>query len=361
MRNYLTILIAAIVPVSCTTVKSEYDVWNLSPVNLNEVKERCLTAMEKERPSVNDFEGFDIFQYDIPGPESDYIIPDTFKVSQPELQGAVDRYNSYMVMHNIWSQYEIFVRYSDYNYMDEFVNIMNNIMGFSTDSLKDDTVRTTIEYAKIELCKDIGAVAFGTREENPARYIKELERYLETKPLFTPRNQKIERKVIRDQLAWSIEPDSAYIHSLNAVTDKDTLVNLFFEEICNAPTYQQQCAVALLSVGKAPGEVVLPVMRELLSSGRYSQYEFIMWLGWRSAVQYFFFGPSRDAQIADELYNIYKNKAFLATLRYCNIHPGDETALMILEMFCSTGNVVRNGNYDFGNDAVTDFEMVFNR
>jgi hypothetical protein len=80
-----------------------------------------------------------------------------------------------------------------------------------------------------------------------------------------------------------------------------------------------------------------------------------------SAVQYFFFGPSRDAQIADELYNIYKNKAFLATLRYCNIHPGDETALMILEMFCSTGNVVRNGNYDFGNDAVTDFEMVFNR
>ena len=55
-----------------------------------------------------------------------------------------------------------------------------------------------------------------------------------------------------------------------------------------------------------------------------------MWLGWRSAVQYFFFGPSRDAQIADGTYNIYKNKAFLATLRYCNIHPGDETALMIM-------------------------------
>ena len=36
--------------------------------------------------------------------------------------------------------------------MDEFVNIMNNIMGFSTDSLKDDTVRTAIEDANIGLC-----------------------------------------------------------------------------------------------------------------------------------------------------------------------------------------------------------------
>lgn len=361
MKIRVSILAALTVAViSCSDGgTSVYDEWNNSALDLSAAKERCMKALSMEEPLITDFEGIDIYQYDTPKPGSDYLIPDTFHITDKSLAHAADRYNSYITIHNIWSQYELYRLFADQGYTADVVPIMEDIMGFETGSLKDEYVRNTIDKAKKELCQEIGAAYFGSMETNPTASMDAVNAYLESAPLFIPANSREQEKAIADQLSWRSYLESDYCKLTNGIRDKDSLAVIFFDAVMNASTFQEQCMIALSSVGRVPGEVVLPVMRQLLMSGRYCKYEFLMWLGWRSAEQYFFLGPSRDAHIADELYNICRREAFAATLRYCSAHPKDRTALMILEMFCSTGNIVRNGSYDSSNDAVPDYHLVF--
>lgn len=356
--SILAILTVAVI--SCSDGGTAvYDKWNYSAVDVSTVRQRCMDVISMDQPYITDFEGIDIYQYDIPGPQSDYLITDTFSIKDQSLYGACDRYNSYITVHNIWSQYELFCRYRDEGYLDGLVPIMENIMGFGTDALKDESVRENIEEAKVELCQEIGSTVFGSDGSGSVTHINAVISHLESSPLFNPASAKAQENAVTEQLSWHDYQESDYCKFISTVTDKDSLTVLFFDAVMGSDSFEEQCMIALNSVGKVPGEVVLPTMRELLMSGHYSKFEFLMWLGWRSAEQYFFFGPSRDAQIADELYNICRRNAFAATLRYCDNHPKDRTAMMILELFCSTGNIVRNGSYDFGNDAVPDYHLVF--
>lgn len=335
-----------------------FEGWDTAPADLSEVRERCLDALSMDEPFVTDFEGLDIYSYGMPVPGSDYLIPDTITLTAPAYRGAVDRYNSYLTAHNIWSQYDLFTVCRDNGYADPFVNIMENIMGFNTDTLRDRSVKVQLDKAKKALCREIGSTAFGASDENPAATFDKVLEILASEPFISPQDKTWSR-AIAEQLSWRKYLDSDYCRLTNGISSKDSLSRVFLDAVTAAPSLEEQCAIALSSVGKVPGEVVLPVMRELLSSGRYTPYQFIMWLGWRSAEQYFFFGTPRDARMAEELYNMVRRDAFLSALRYADTHPSDKTAAVILELFCTTGNIVRNGSYPYGNDAVPDYDMVF--
>lgn len=336
-----------------------YDSLNTQPVNLTAVRQRCTEALTKEQPTVTDSEGIDIYQYDIPSPESDNLIPDTFQTYNKRIYEAVERYNCYRTAYNIWSQYELFERDKFNEYTGRMAHIMSNIMAFPTDTLKDEFMRKTLAQAKKELCKEIGAAAFGTSEEAPLQSYSQAIDYMDATPLFDMQDNDKLQAAVTEQTSWREYWESDYNALISSTTNNDSLLTLFFDAVCNAQSFQEQCAIALSSINIVPGDFVLPVMRTLLDSGKYSKYQFMLWLGWRSAVQYFMFGPSRDAQIADELYNLSRKSAFIATLKYSQYHPKDQTATLIMELFCSTSNIVRNGNDVFGSDAATDFEIVF--
>ena len=353
----LTVLTAAVI--SCKDGgTAAYEGWDTAPVDLTDVRQRCLDALSMDEPFVTDFEGLDIYSYGMPEPGSDYLIPDTLTITAPAYIGAVDRYNSYLTAHNIWSQYDLFTVCRDNGYTEPFVNIMESIIGFNTDTLHDRSVKALLDKAKRDLCKEIGSTAFGSSDDNPtAKFDKALE-ILGSAPFNSPQDKSWSR-TITEQLSWRKYLDSDYRRLIDGISVRDSLSKVFLDAVTAAPTLEEQCAIALSSVGKVPGEVVLPVMRSLLSSGRYTQYQFIMWLGWRSAEQYFFFGTPRDARMAEELYNMVRRDAFVSALRYAETHPSDKTAAAILELFCTTGNILRSGSYPYGNDAVADYEMVF--
>ena len=358
MNRICTVILSVFLVLSFQDCTPQPDSADCSPVDLSAVKQRCLAALQSENRSITDFEGLDIYRFDLPTPQSDYLIPDTVSVNNQHLQGAVDRYNSYITLHNIWSWYEIFIRANSQQWQVDLVHIMDNIMGFNADTLYDAELCKTIKKVQKDLCQQIGASAFGTTESAPTASFDQALLYLSQNTLFQM-NGKAQGKAIEQQVSWNAYLGSDYCKLIESTTDKGALTALFFDAVCSATSFEQQCVISLCSVGKVPGEVVLPCIRELLGSGKYSKYQFIMWLGWRSAMQYFFYGTSRDVQIADEYYNQYRKLAFLSTLRHCNANPTDQTALMILELFCSTGNIVRNGSFPNGNDAVTDYRMVF--
>ncbi len=356
VRNRLITILLGAALASCQGSSSEH----AEPVDLSPVRERCTAALSQDVSVLSNFEGVDILQYSTPTGQSDFLIADTVRVSSTELQGAVDRYNSYLTMHNIWSQYELFILGQENDYMMDYVGIMEAIMSFSTDALKDENVKNLIQKSQKELCKEIGSVAFGSQSDDPTQPIQELGEYLSYNSLFVPRTTRARDAAITRQLQWHKAIDTDYYRRVSQTENKDSLAYIFMDAMDHADSFDSQCATALVSVGVVPGEVVLPYLGALLASDRYSPYTFLMWLGWRSAEQYFFIGAARDAQIADEYFNIFRRSAFLATLRYCDSHPADNTARMILELLCSTGNIIRNGSYQFGSDAYPDFQLVFN-
>lgn len=353
--THLIIIVFSAALASCQGSSSKFT----EPADLSKVRERCTAALNQDVSVISNFEGVDILKYSTPTGQSDFLIADSVTVRTPELQGAVDRYNSYLTIHNIWSQYELFILGQENDYMMDYVGIMEAIMGFSTDALKDENVKQLIQKSQKELCKGIGSVAFGSQGDDPTQPVQELGEYLSQYSLFVPKTARARDAAIAMQVEWHKAVDTDYYRTVSQMNNKDSLSFYFMDAMDKAQSFDSQCAMALVSVGVVPGEVVLPYIGALLSSDRYSPYTFLMWLGWRSAEQYFFIGAARDAQIADEYYNIFRRRAFLTTLRYCDSHPKDNTAHMILELLCSTSNIIRNGSYQFGSDAYPDFQLVF--
>lgn len=336
------------------------DAWHNAPVDLSLTRQAVTSALHSENGDIRDFFQTDILSYGLPEAVSDWQIEDSIARSDHFTAKAVSRFNSYMAVHNIFSYLELFERERTMGYELHALNMMENIMGFKPTVAASAEIRNTIDTLALYACRQIGSAAFGTMDEcNPEIMVDSAYSLLAIEPMYDIFNDIAIDKAVQLQLSWSQSFDTLSVSEIGACNNLDTCLNMFFDAMEQAPDYDSQCALAMACVNMIPSEFVLPAIQALLESGHYSKYSFIMWLGWRSAMQYFYFGPSRDAQIADSYFNIQRKNTFMATINYLQSHPDDFSALLTLEWLCSTGNIIRNGSNISGNDSPLDYKMVF--
>lgn len=359
--KHLTAIFATLLLAACSAADDSYNSWNSQPADLSRTVSRFRTILESgEEELLSQDEILTMSLYGIQSDTSDYILPDTFHLRSRGLHEAVNRYNSYIVLHNLYSQYELFQYLSEMQYDYDWVMMMETIMGYSSGN--EDDVAAATAALKNKLCSYIGSAAFGSVEdEGPGPYFQEAFSLLDNNPFADFSDTTALFRCIDLQNDWADILQSDEFQAIDSISDNTRRTVAFLDAVGAAGSFERQCQLALASVGRIPFEVSVTLMKQLLESGRYSRYQFVMWLGWRSSVQYIFYGLSRDSRIADQLYNETKNRAYAASLVYCDANPKDYNARLIIEFFCSTGNIVRSGSYANENDARSDYELIFSR
>lgn len=349
--------------VSCNPKQSsmyEPDAWHNAAVDVSETRDRVECALHSENGDIKDFFGADILEYDIPSADSDWQIADSLAFSDQFTAKAISRFNSYLAIHNIFSQWELYSRELECGYQINALSEMENVMGFKPTIAYSSDIRNAIDTAALFTCRQIGSSFFGSQENmNPEILIDDALRLLAVEPLVNTGDELSMDMAIRLQLSWKDSFDKSLVSAMGKCSDQDSCLDMFFHAIQEAPDFDSQCALAMGCIETVPSEFVLPVMQALLESGHYGKYNFIMWLGWRSAMQYFYLGPSRDSRIGDTYFNIQRKNSFLAACDYLKNHPNDFSALLTMEWLCTTSNITRNGSNPYGNESPLDYDMVF--
>lgn len=359
--KHTAVILSAILLAACSGAHENFNNWNSQPADLNATVGNFKLLLESGAQELLSQKEIDeMSTYGIPSDTSDYILPDTFPFHRRELHHAVSRYNGYIVLHNIYSQYELFEYLNEKQYSYDWVSMMETIMGY--DSGNDGELAAATAELQKKMCSYIGSAAFGSIEdEGPGPYFQKAFTLLDNQPIADFSDSTVVFNCIDEQNSWTDILKSDEYEAIDSISDVRKRAVALLDAIAGAGSFEHQCELALASVERIPFEVSVTLLRQLLESGKYSKYQFVMWLGWRSSVQYIFYGLTRDSQIADQLYNSTKNCAFASALKYCDANPHDPCARLNLEFFCSTGNIVRMGNYANENDARMDYELVFAR
>ncbi|MEN9331936.1 MAG: hypothetical protein RLZZ94_1026, partial [Bacteroidota bacterium] len=107
----------------------------------------------------------------------------------------------------------------------------------------------------------------------------------------------------------------------------------------------------------------LKIYKEVLDSPDYTLYKFEAWRRWRAASQGFIYGPMKDSEIPNNLYDgVRENCAAHCAaqiLKYYVNHPKDQMALNQFLDFATHGIVYRSGEYEEGNQNMIEFSELF--
>jgi len=103
----------------------------------------------------------------------------------------------------------------------------------------------------------------------------------------------------------------------------------------------------------------LKIYKEVLDSPDYTLYKFEAWRRWRAASQGFIYGPMKDSEIPNNLYDGVRENCAAQILKYYVNHPKDQMALNQFLDFATHGIVYRSGEYEEGNQNMIEFSELF--
>lgn len=100
------------------------------------------------------------------------------------------------------------------------------------------------------------------------------------------------------------------------------------------------------------------IMESLMRKRQYSLYLKELWRTWRVLYQDSK-GASKDSEIPNHLYNLYRNVCACTILSYIEEHPQDIYAINEFMVMACKDNIFRAGEFTFGNQAVVEKYYLF--
>lgn len=307
-------------------------------------------------------ECFSLEDYFVQTPIDGYLFTKMPEVQDQSLAKYVKAYNAFVTSHNIYSQIEIFNRAIASNDSADYDELIESIAGMKTDTLFETETQWALRKAQQDICAYFDTMKTGNDSvvfpESWQASIDILSKQLDS-------IEDIADSITLDNCAmryadWREMLKTEKWQKIGNEENDSLKIELFIDAIQNAQSFEEQCKLALCGATCLDDFLVLPMMKELLSCGLYSDYLLVLWDGWRCRTQVQYFGRSRDSVIADPFFNLYRKTAFEATLEYLDRNPGDVNALLNLYYLGGMSNIIRNGSYYFGNDAsLTDFRIFF--
>lgn len=128
--------------------------------------------------------------------------------------------------------------------------------------------------------------------------------------------------------------------------DFDTKATLFFALMCmNAPFDQQ---VNVMSEAE-----------KMMEQGVYSPILDLLWRAYRVCYGHHYGCPSTWCYSANLCYNYYRRIVAVTMLQYIDDHPDDHFALLKFLTHAGRDNIMRLGEYMFGNEAATEHMCIY--
>ena len=273
----------------------------------------------------------------------------------------VEAYNSFVLLNGIESVFDVWGRYESGEFARE------SLQYASLDVLKSEELKELFQEC-IDLGNRLFAVDSCSNEYEPfvafSRCLEKLDSTLGAR--FNVSNYA----EINEDMYWDSLNDEALtkdvidnFHCEN-ITDrnlntKDAIhdIKLLSKKIRKEKNFNKKCAYAYTYVYHVGlYNVDLKIIGDVLDDGRYSHFLFFLWRIWRCGVQLLCedYGPSTWSQIPNKLYNEKRHAIAVATLKHIVDHSDDAVAINQFLITSSFDNVLRGGDFLYGNEITTE-------
>jgi hypothetical protein len=106
------------------------------------------------------------------------------------------------------------------------------------------------------------------------------------------------------------------------------------------------------------GEIAIEKYKAILDQNRYCIYLFESWLKWRTVTQQNN-GLSKTSEIPNDEYNKMREQVALVILKYTVGNEKDEMAINEFLLMATHDNIMRFGDYQFGNQNTVEYHEIF--
>lgn len=305
----------------------------------------------------------------VPTPEEGYFLftgdtclirlPQYADSEHPFLSRAQDFYNSSAIVWNVWSNFELWFRFSSIDDEFEGDDIIDDIESIETGILTNDTLRNIGKWYKKKVAECMRTS--GEDEDYDGPYTARdsiMEVISACQYQFYDDEEAFDSQMEKMYTACHALAESR-IERYNKASEAER-TGVAITELMACNTFDEQCSFLLLWANNSRSmdddTWIMAVAERLMQSGNYNPQLFDVWYTWRSLCQSMEFGASRDSFIPNDYFNGYRRICYMSCLRRIEQHPDDLFAMNCAALLAGTTNMNRFGGNMFGNEAMV--EMV---
>lgn len=287
------------------------------------------------------------------------VNPATFKSDVS--RRLVDAYNASVVMNSIMTDFDMQMR----GYLfDDVVKAISNI---DVNKIKDAEVLNNLKAYKKEMLYllSVNPDSVNQNVHNPWKAQDDLYVYL-SKKYHVNTFGKLEEDSYWDE--YYICQSVPEWEKLREKRGNDDMVKELKEKYDKAKDFDARCiyAIELGHAYEADKESwedlfqnpAIPIMESLMKEKKYSLYLNELWQKWRVLFQSAK-GASKDSEIPNWIYNDYRNICCCTILSYIEEHPQDIKAINEFLVMACKENILRHGEFDYGNQYVVEKHHLF--
>ena len=280
----------------------------------------------------------------------------------PFLAAAEEFYNNCSFAWNMWSNFEVWYRGHTAGDLRNDKDIIQNIRAFDVNIIKDAELSKAAQSYRDSILVlmsmglddwDDAHNAWNVRGTYSGAIAKKACRFYDDKDEFLDMYNKIV------EYAEGMRDDK-FSHYLNS--NEDEQVSVMLSELNTCANFDEQCSLWRKWANSKESEGVdawlVAVGNKLMESGNYNPNFNRIWITWRTLCQFYYCGASKDSVIPNPFYNQFRRMCYHTCLKRIETHPDDIFAMNCAASLAGNPNVIRIGNFPYGNDAVIDASQM---
>lgn len=366
MKNWMMTI--AVLLTSCSGMEQQTDAVfsHEEPVDLSDVLALCEESLIQNGDndvlpeSVEDC--YDGMGYELFNDTSFMVrVPQYADSEYPFLKGAEDFYNSCALAFNLMSNMELVER--DLVFAGK---VEESVKKIGVDFLHDEELKE-----RAQVYEDSLIIVMQKPDEECGEddnYMAPLTRFMSDIENHAYRFYAHEDTVMDmlDSVSTVMKEMTEKQFATYKNAKEDIRVRIMLKQLCECKNFDEQCSLWLnwadCQESLTEDEWVLMVAERLMQSGKYNPLLGEIWIDWRCLLQSGYFGASRDSEIPNQIYNKMRKTCYLTCLKRIEIWPNDMMAMNCAAVLAGRVNILREGRFMFGNDAIVElYENMPNR
>lgn len=284
-------------------------------------------------------------------------------IKSEQIGRLIDAYNASVVQNSIMTDFDLQMRLEF-----EHDNVVNAIKSLDVSKVKDTEVQSKLQAYQEEMLFLLSVNPDEVDQEvhNPWKAKDDLYAYLSKKYHVQTFGQLDEDKYLDEYSPSNVVPEWEQICESRG---KEGMVEGLLKKYNAAKDFDARCiyAIELAHAYEADLDTwkmedsqnpSIPIMESLMKVGKYSLYLNELWQKWRALCQDSK-GASKDSEIPNWLYNDYRNICCCTILAYIVQNPQDIKAINEFLVMASKENIMREGDFNYGNQNVVDMYYLF--
>jgi hypothetical protein len=305
--------------------------------------------------------GFDIEIGTISDRDMWLRIPST-DLKTEQSKRLADVYNAVVVMNSLITDFDLQMRFDS-----EYDNTVEAIKQMDISKVKDQETWSILNEYKKEMLYLLSANPDSVNQEihNPWKAKNDLYAYLSKKYNVRTFGTLNEDHYWDEYNNCPSVPEWA---ELRGKRGDEKMVEVLKKKYNQAKDFDARCIYAIElghayeadmnSWGEDDQNPAVPIMESLMKESKYSLYLNELWQKWRVLYQNGK-GYSKDSEIPNFIYNDFRNRCACTILSYIEGHPNDINAINEFLVLACKANILREGEFSYGNQIVLERYYLF--